>query len=158
MKKLEIDDFIACVFLVITITVVIVNVSMRYFFNAPLKSAEEIATICFIWSIFVGGASCYRKHMHMGIDILTHLFPKSMKKYLELFINIVVSIIIGVIFYLSVTFSIGARFKPTPVLGISSLYENASLIVGFGLIFIYSVNNLIKSIKTIAGKKGDMNV
>lgn len=61
MKKIYIDDLISCTFLSFTIIIVILNVGMRYFFNSPIKSAEEIATICFIWSVFVGGASCYRK-------------------------------------------------------------------------------------------------
>lgn len=61
MKKIYFDDIIACVFILITILTVVANVGMRYFLNSPIKSAEEIATICFIWSVFIGGASCYRK-------------------------------------------------------------------------------------------------
>ena len=64
-------------------------------FNSPIKSAEEIATICFIWSVFVGGASCYRKKMHMGIDILTQTLPKKFKNYVELLINIIVMLMNG---------------------------------------------------------------
>ena len=158
MKKIYIDDLISCTFLSFTIIIVILNVGMRYFFNSPIKSAEEIATICFIWSVFVGGASCYRKKMHRGIDILTQTLPKKFKNYVELLINIIVMLMNGAFFCLSLKFTIISRVKPTAVLGISSMYVNSSLIIGFGLIFIYSILEILKNIKTILGKKGDENV
>ena len=149
MKKIYIDDLISCTFLSFTIIIVILNVGMRYFFNSPIKSAEEIATICFIWAVFVGGASCYRKKMHMGIDILTQSLPEKFK---------IVMLMNGTFFCLSLKFTIISRVKPTAVLGISSMYVNSSLIIGFGLIFVYSILEIFKNIKTILGKKGDENV
>lgn len=151
MKKFYLDDVIACIFILVTIIVVVINVGMRYFFNNPIKSAEEIATICFIWAVFVGGASCYRKKMHMGIDILVQLAPIKYKKVIELLVGILVAIITGTIFYLSIKFTYISRIKPTAVLGISSVYVNSSLIVGFGLVFIYSLGEIIKLIR----KKGE---
>ena len=126
MKKIYIDDIIASIFMIFTILIVTLNIGMRYFFNSPIRSAEEIATICFIWSVFIGGASCYRKKMHMGIDILTQMLPRKVNKYIGL--------------------------KPTAVLGISSIYVNFSLVFGFGLIFIYSVLESIKSYKKLKMK------
>lgn len=151
MKKVYFDDIIACIFVLITILTVIANVTMRYFFNSPIRSAEEIATICFIWSVFIGGASCYRKKMHMGIDILVQIMPLKYRKIVELFVNIIVAMITGTAFYLSLKFTYISRIKPTAVLGISSAYVNSALIVGFGLIFIYTIIEILKIFK----KKGD---
>lgn len=154
MKRLfQIDEYIAGIFLVLTVVIVTLNIGMRYFFNAPIRSAEEIATICFIWSVFIGGASCYRQKMHMGIDILTQLLKGKIKLYIELLINIIVMAMNGVFAYLSVIFSYSSRLKPTAVLGISSIYVNFSLAVGFSLIFLYSIIEIIKTIKTIKNSK-----
>lgn len=151
MKKIYFDDIIACIFILITILTVVANVGMRYFLNSPIKSAEEIATICFIWSVFIGGASCYRKKMHMGIDILVQTLPSKYKFFIEIMVNILVAIITGTIFYLSIKFTYISRIKPTAVLGISSIYVNSSLIFGFGLIFIYSIIEIIKIFKNKGG-------
>lgn len=62
-------------------------------------------------------------------------------------VGILVAIITGTIFYLSVKFTYISRIKPTAVLGISSVYVNSSLIVGFGLIFIYSLVEIVKLIR-----------
>lgn len=94
----------------------------------------------------------------MGIDILTQTLPKKFKNYVELLINIIVMLMNGAFFCLSLKFTIISRVKPTAVLGISSMYVNSSLIIGFGLIFIYSILEILKNIKTILGKKGDENV
>lgn len=153
MKKICLDDIIACIFVLITIVTVVANVGMRYFFNSPIRSAEEVATICFIWSVFIGGASCYRKKMHMGIDILVQTMPVKYRGFIALIVNLLVAIITGTITFLSVKFTYISRIKPTAVLGISSVYVNASLIIGFGLIFIYSIVEIIKIFK----KKGDSN-
>lgn len=153
MKKICLDDIIACIFVLITIVTVVANVGMRYFFNSPIRSAEEVATICFIWSVFIGGASCYRKKMHMGIDILVQTMPVKYRGIIALIVNLLVAIITGTITFLSVKFTYISRIKPTAVLGISSVYVNASLIIGFGLIFIYSIVEIIKIFK----KKGDSN-
>lgn len=158
MKKFYIDDLISCICLSVTIVIVIMNVIMRYFFNSPIRSAEEIATICFIWSVFVGGASCYRKKMHMGIDILVQVLPNKYKNYISFFINFIVIIMTGVFFILSLKFAIISRLKPTAVLGISSIYVNFSLVIGFGLMFIYAVIAFINDIKIILRIKGDKNV
>ncbi len=153
MKKLNIDEIISCTFLSFTIIIVIMNVIMRYFFNSPIRSAEEIATICFIWSVFVGGAAAYRKKMHMGIDILTQLLPEKYQEWIKLVVNTIMVVINGTFAYLSIKFSIASRMKPTAVLGISSLYVNLSLVLGFGLIFIYSISATLESLQNIKSTK-----
>lgn len=156
MKKIfELDEYIAGFFLILTVIVVISNIAMRYFFNSPIRSAEEIATICFIWSVFIGGASCYRQKMHMGIDILTQVLKNKVKFYIELIISLIVMIINATFTYLSFTFTLAARMKPTAVLGISSIYVNFSLAMGFFLIFFYSLVDSYEKIKKIT-RKGEV--
>lgn len=143
MKNL--DDIVSSIFILITILTIIANVTMRYFFNSPIKNAEEIATICFVWSIFIGGASAYRRKMHVGVDMLVEHIPVRFKKLMNVSINVIFTTIVGLILYLSVKFSYISRYKPTAALGISSLYVNSALVVGFGLIFIYSIMEIHRS-------------
>jgi len=88
----------------------------------------------------------------MGIDILTQMLPRKINKYIEFLVNIAVFIMNAAFFYLSLKFSINSRLKPTAVLGISSIYVNFSLVFGFGLIFIYSILESIKSYKKLKMK------
>lgn len=144
----NIEEWISCFFISVTIIVVILNVVMRYFFNHIFKGAEEIATICFIWSVFVGAAAAYKHRMHMGIDMLTQMMPYKIRKILEIFINILLVIINAVLFYLGTLFTFYSRIKPTAVTGLSSSFVNGALVVGFGLITFHAVEFLVDSIKS----------
>ena len=54
------------------------NVIMRYFFNHPLQWNDEVVTGLFVWTVFIGSAYAYRKHAHLGVDIVTNaLKPKA---------------------------------------------------------------------------------
>lgn len=151
MKKIlnNLEEIIAGIFICITVFSVIINVMLRTFGGSPISSAEEIATTSFIWSIYIGGAACFKKKMHIGVDMLVQLFPKKLQKIFMILVNIFITILTGVLFYLSIIFTKYSISKPTSVLGISSAYVNSALIVGFGLILIHSVGFTLNAVKNI---------
>lgn len=53
--------------MIVTILLVIVNVITRKLFNYIIIWSEEIATSCFVYSVFIGAAYAYRKHQHVGV-------------------------------------------------------------------------------------------
>jgi hypothetical protein len=72
--KLVLGNFevaLSATFLTVTVLVVIINVILRYGFKSGLFWVEEVATVSFIWSVFVGAAAAYRHTMHIGIDLIT---------------------------------------------------------------------------------------
>ncbi|NME35852.1 MULTISPECIES: TRAP transporter small permease [Fusobacterium] len=156
MKKIlnNLEEIVAGIFICITVSSVIMNVMLRTFGGSPISSAEEIATTSFIWSIYIGGAACFKKKMHIGVDMLVQLLPKKMQRIFMVLVNIFVTVLTGVLFYLSIIFTKYSVSKPTSVLGISSAYVNSALIVGFGLILFHSIGFTIKAIRDI-NKEGD---
>ena len=88
----------------ITMVLVIINVFSRYFFNAPIAWVEEVATSCFVYTVFVGAAWCLRTRQHVGVDLL-----------------------------------VASKVKTMPILKISVNYLYFSLLLGFGLMTIYSL-------------------
>ena len=61
--------------MIVTILLVIVNVITRKLFNYIIIWSEEIATSCFVYSVFIGAAYAYRKHQHVGVDLLVERLP-----------------------------------------------------------------------------------
>ncbi len=161
MKKLlfSLDDIIAGIAFVITIVIVVINVMCRYLFNVTFQWAEEMASICFVWVVFVGAASAYKHNMHIGIDVLVNLFKGKTKKALVLLVDIVLVVTNFVLIFLSAQFAIYGSVKPTGVLRIPYTYINIAATVGFTLMAIYSVGFLITDIKkkeTVEVAKGEM--
>ena len=147
------DLILSGAFLCVTVSVVIVNVALRYLFQGGIFWAEEVATTSFIWSVFVGSAAAYRYKMHIGIDFVTKLGPKPWRAFLAVLIDCMMVIINGYIVYLSILFTLANQLKRTPVLDIPALYVNLALTVGFSLMTIYALRFLYQDIRKMFGKQ-----
>lgn len=149
MKKLlyHLDDLIASIALVITILIVVINVTCRYCINVTFQWAEELATICFVWVVFVGAASAYKYNLHVGIDVFVNLFKGKVRKALTLLVDVVLVLSNILLTILSAQFAIFGSIKPTGVLRIPYTYVNIAATVGFGLMLIYSINFLYQDIR-----------
>lgn len=142
----EFDIIISGAFLITTITIVIMNVFLRYFFRTGISWTEEIATTSFIWSVFIGAAAAYRHHIHIGIDMITKLFNAQLQRIILILVHLMMVVINGYITYLSVIFVQKNTIKTTPVLRLPSAVENLSITVGFGIITLYALIFLIQSL------------
>ena len=137
-----------------TTLLVLMNVFLRYFMNTGIYWSEEVATMCFVWCIFVGSASAYKNGAHLGVDLLVKKLPKIPRAIVKIIVDILLIAINGYILYLSVKFVSTSYLKPTAVLAISSAWVSSSLIVGFGLTTIYAIRDLVKDImKTVKGEE-----
>lgn len=145
----NLDAYFAGFMFVITLAIVIVNVFMRYFVGHVISWGEEVATSCFLYTVFVGAAWCLRTHQHMGVDLLVNKLPPKTRGVVHLITDILVLAINGYVTYLSYMFIVSSKVKTMPVLKISSVYLNAALILGFGLMAIYSLINCIDDVKQL---------
>ena len=79
--------------MIVTILLVIVNVITRKLFNYIIIWSEEIATSCFVYSVFIGAAYAYRKHQHVGVDLLVERLPAGARRVVHLITNALLVII-----------------------------------------------------------------
>ena len=136
------EEILCSLFLLTMVTLVIVNVFLRYLFGYSIFWAEEVATICFVWCVFVGASATYKHKMDMGIDILVSKTPPKIQATLRLLTGFILLMLNGYIFYMAIVFTHIAWVKPTAVLGMSSAVLNSALILGFGLITFYTIRFL----------------
>ena len=146
MKKIlqNFEVIISGIFLMVTVSVVIINVILRYLFQGGLYWVEEVSTTCFIWSVFIGAAAAYKHKMHIGIDLVTKLFKEKIREGISIIINLLMFIINGYILYLSILFIQSNSLKRTPVLDMPAMYVNMAITAGFGLITIHAFQFLLK--------------
>jgi len=163
MKKVKFiiknfEELISGIFISITVLIVITNVILRYFFNTSMYWAEEVATICFVWSVFIGASACYKLKMNIGIDFLLNKGSAKVQSIVKYLVDVLLLIITGYIFYLSIIFTKLSSIKPTAVLGVSSVVINGALLVGFGIMTIHAIRFIIMDTKNImmTSKKEEM--
>lgn len=143
----NLELIIASAAIIVTTVLVILNVFMRYFLKTGIYWSEEVATACFVWSVFIGAAGGYKHRVHVGVDMLVNLCPPKTKKTITIIVDLVLLLINGYITYIAVIYLSLSYKKPTPVLGISTAYISSSILVSFALTTIYSIYFLVKDIK-----------
>ena len=93
------EQILACVFIIITTGLVLVNVFLRYFMKTGLYWTEEVSTSCFVWSVFLGAASAYRNGMHIGVDMLVNKLPRVLRNLVKIVVDLILVAVNGYIFY-----------------------------------------------------------
>ena len=157
----NLDAIITGVTLSICVVLVNANVIMRYFFNTPIHWAEEVVTSLFVWTVFIGSAYAYRKHSHLGVDILVNILPnkvrtvvKSVMSVVELFVLMMLTWISGEYVY-HLIFSRSGKLKVvmTDLLRIPKWWTGIAVPIGFGLSVIYSIYFMVKNVRAYMDAK-----
>ena len=155
LKKKLASDFelyIGSIFLSATTIIVIMNVFTRYFLNFTFHWSEEIAVSAFVWTIFLGFVSAFKKNELIGVELLLKLLPKKGRVVLEFFTSILVTVLSGTMFYFSFKYVAGST-KITAALEMSYKYIYASIVIAFALATVYSIVFSVKSFKRIFSKE-----
>lgn len=156
----NIDAIVTAVTLSLCVILVNVNVLMRYFMKSPLYWCEEVVTMLFVWTVFIGSTYAYRKHAHLGVDIIVNLMHGRTKAIvadiiavLELLILIMLTVISAQYVY-NLIYVRGA-FKPalSDVLRMPKWWSGIAVPIGFGSSAIFSVYFLLTDRLHILKKK-----
>lgn len=151
---LNLDAIITGVTLTLATIVVNANVIMRYFLKSPIHWSEEVATGLFVWTVFIGSAYAYRKHAHLGVDILVNAFPDRIRAVVKVIMDILELFVLVMLFYISSLYVMNTLDKLSNTLRVPSWYVSSAVPIGFGLSLIYSIYFLIKDYSRAFLKKG----
>lgn len=151
--KSNFEEIIASLFFCFTLILVLVNIIMRYFLKTGIPWSEEVATGCFVWTVFIGAAAAFKENQHIGIDILVKYLSDDKKHLVKLFVDVLLVIVIAFITVLSIQYIFTSYTKPTPVLGVSSAYISSAIPVGFILMLMRSIQFLINDLKIVKEKE-----
>ena len=151
----NLDAYLAGTLFAVTMTLVIMNVFTRYIFNFVIAWSEEVATSCFVYTVFIGAAWCLRTRQHVGVDLLVDRLPGKAREIVHLLTDIVIFALNAYITYLAVLFMRSSKAKTMPIMKISVNYLYAALLIGFGLMAVYSLAHCIEDVVKMARPKGE---
>lgn len=141
------EDLVASFFIVITTVLVVVNIVMRYIFNSGIVWSEEVATGCFVWSVFIGAVAVFKHRGHVGVDLVVKRLPVVLQKVVMTLMDVVLVLLNGYMSYLSMLYIEASQTKMTPVLGISSVYISSSVLIAFVMMTIYSIKFVYEDLR-----------
>ncbi len=149
------EEYIMVVLLALIASAMMLQITMRYVFNASLSWPEEFTRYCFIWSTFLGVSYCIKRGISLKVDVLFHYLPKNITNYL----NIVVDLIVIIFFFylainsVNVVKDIYASGQTSPAVGMPMHYIYLSGLIGFSLSVIRGIQRLIISLTEIREEK-----
>jgi len=147
--------------IVIPLTAVVVyEVFMRYVFNAPTYWVYDVSWMLFSAVFLLGGAYTMSENRHVRVDILYSSLPKKVQVWHDLLFLLVIFLpVIGILTYRGYLFAArawisGERLSTT--LFVFPAGPPKTLIpIGFGMLFLQGVIELVKNLKMAFGKVND---
>ena len=139
---------------ILLVTLVIVQVALRYIFKLPLMGVEELACMAGFWMYMIGAASGSRERSHIRADLL-QAFIKNEKTYQAVmsvvtFLTFVLACIMTSWCWNYVKWSVKS-WERSPALMIPMIYAQASLLFSSALMAFYFLIELIDHVRRAAG-------
>lgn len=165
MKKIKkiltnFDAVITGTTLTLCVIIANLNVVMRYFFNHPLQWNDEVVTGMFVWTVFIGSAYAYRKHAHLGVDIVVNLMHGKTRAIVQDVISVLELLVLIMLTVVSAQYVynliyVRGVYKPyvSDILRFPKWWIGIAVPIGFGLSTIYSVYFLLTDRLHIIKKK-----
>ncbi len=87
MKKVinNFEEYFLAISLVIMVSINFGNVLSRYFIHASWAFTEELLVILFVWNTMLASAVAFKHGAHLGLSVVTDLFPEKFQKYVVIF-------------------------------------------------------------------------
>lgn len=142
-----IEEDIPSILLAISVLLLCTDVVARYAFNSPIPGAGQIAMICFIWVTYISAGAIARRGRHIVIDVLVVRFPLRLQAVLQFLVQLLVLALIAYVLLHTVDALMNARFVSIPGLGISRRVFTVAVLVGFVLMALYAVRDLVVAVR-----------
>lgn len=141
----NIQEVISCFALVVVIASVCYGVVSRYLLHQPATWSNELATVTFTWVVFIGASAAFKHKMHIGIDLLVKSLPRKPRVMFVTLANVLILAFLGYVTVSGLSFSIISYKQPTSVLRLPKTYVFLAVPIGFGLMFLHHVWDMIKN-------------
>ncbi|MFA9458407.1 TRAP transporter small permease [Halalkalibacter sp. AB-rgal2] len=93
------EVYIPAIALTILFAVFNLAIFFRYVLNDPLRWANEVSLMCFLWAVLFGAAYAWRKKEHVAFTILYDLIPDKGQLLMRLVGNTFIAISLIIVLY-----------------------------------------------------------
>ena len=92
-------DSIGVLLAVLLVSVILLQVFMRYVISAPLNWSDEFARYTLVWITFFGSTLAMRDNEHLEVTVLTDILPIKVKTVVIVLGFAIVEFFLAVFFY-----------------------------------------------------------
>jgi C4-dicarboxylate transporter DctQ subunit len=133
---------------------VFVNVVCRYLFNDPIPGSDELATLAFTWSTFLGASLGIKRQIHLGIEFVTRLLPPRVQALCGVLVSALIGLFALLLLFYSWHIMRSAHLKLTPVLQWPYTIVYLAVPVGALLMLLRLAPIVRMQLRRLAGRNG----
>ena len=139
------DGVIASFFAAILL-ITILQVILRYGFNASILGGNEAMEGFFIYTTAIGSAAAIRRRQHIHINFLVKLLPVLFQRIADVLVHLLVAFLNTVMIYYSVAWISKVGSNESPVMRIPEWTMQISIPVGCALVIFYCLVNIVLTV------------
>lgn len=136
LLTLLLDGVIAS-FLAFIIIITIVQVILRYVFNASILGGNEAMEALFIYTTAVGAAVAVRRRRHININYFVQLLPALFQRLVDIIVHMLIAFLNGVMICYSVHWISKVGSNESPVMRVPEWIFQLSIPIGCSLVIAY---------------------
>lgn len=145
----------AALLLLAGITVLVFAAALARTLGYPINWAQDAALVMFAWMCFLGGDVAVRTTGLIGVDLFVKMLPRTVQKALDILFKMLILVFLGALVTYGYQYVVGYARRMITTLNISYAWVTSSVVVGSALMFVSTVINLIKSIRTPVAQWGE---
>lgn len=77
----NLEETLIAVLMALMTLITFANVIARYLFNDNILWALEATVFLFAWLVLLGASYCFKKSMHLGVDVMINLLPPRINRF-----------------------------------------------------------------------------
>ncbi|HKJ60961.1 MAG TPA: TRAP transporter small permease [Hyphomicrobiales bacterium] len=134
--------------LLIGIFAIVFVATIGRYMGSPVIWAIEVTQAMFVWLCVLAADVTLQHYGHFSVPALADLLPPEKRRILDIFNALVVLAVLAFLARYGVTFADFSSQRPLPMTGVSEGIATAALPVGFSLMFITVLEQLIMRLKS----------
>ncbi len=137
-----VEAILAILFIAIFI-MVFYQVVLRYVFSSSIFGTAEMFTMFFTYASALGSAVMVRNREHIKISVFIDTLPITWKKAILTIDYVLIAVFSFFIVQQSIPWLFSIRTFRSPVTGVSRAVESITIPIGFALIILYCLVNIL---------------
>ena len=141
-----VEKVLACTMIVALLGAVPIQVVSRYVFESPLAWTEEVARFLLVWMTFIAAGYVMAERLHVSVDIAVAKLGTRAVAAVDTVATLVVIIASAVLAVAGVGLARGTVGVSAPATSLPMSVVYAAGVVGFALIALHGVGNVIQNL------------
>lgn len=149
--------WVAAICLFVMTVLILINVSIRFIFGRGLPWSIELSQFLLMWMSFLGTAAVSLKRDHIVADILGLRLSQRGKAVRDVVADVFIVLLLTVLLVKMVPYTVdlAGTSKASPVLLMPQWVMFASFIVGFLLLWVTHLWNVVQGIQGLSKKESN---